>query len=328
MTEQPLKNQLEFSPCPLCNSFEFDLRYTARDQIAQTPGIYSVVRCSTCGLSRTQPRPLESCISNFYPSNYGPYAKAKLVADEKNNRTKSSAWILVLRGVLKAINRSLGINPQNTLPPVEFSPARLLDYGCASGGYLNTLDRAKYQLTGVDFSVDALNDASKLGLTVFCEPVESSHFDPGSFDIITAWMVLEHLYDPIATLRKLRHWLAEDGFIMISVPDSSALHRKIFRGLSYDDQVPTHLIHYNVRTIKGVMDKAGFKVAEVRWQPNSRSLLLSVRNVLDACHLRRVSKAYVKIIDSRLGRLAGYFLGLVLALMRQSARIEIVAKKS
>ena len=328
MTKQKMSNQFEFSPCPLCNSFEFALRYTARDLIAQTPGVYSVVRCTACGLSRTQPRPLESCISNFYPTNYGPYAKTKLVDDEKKYRSKSSTWILVLKGVLKAMSRSLGINPQNTLPIVETGPVKLLDYGCASGGYLNSLDRVKYQPIGVDFSVDALNDAKKLGLTVFCEPVAFSHFEPGSFDIITAWMVLEHLYDPIGTLRKLRHWLAEDGFIMISVPDASALHRKIFRGLSYDDQVPTHLIHYDVRTIKGVMNKAGFSVVEVRWQPNSRSLLLSVRNVLDACHLGRVSKTYVNIIDSRLGRLAAYFLGFFLALIRQSARIEIIAKKS
>jgi len=323
-----MNNQFEFSPCPLCNSFEFDLRYTAQDLIAQTPGIYSVVRCSACGLSRTQPRPLESCISNFYPSNYGPYAKRKLVVDEKKYRSNSSTWILVLKEVLKGMRRSLGVHPQNTLPIVKTSPVKLLDYGCASGGYLNNLDRAKYQLIGVDFSADALDDAKKLGLTVFCEPVAFSHFEPGSFDIITAWMVLEHLYDPIGTLRKLRHWLAEDGFIMISVPDASALQRKIFRGLSYDNHVPNHLIHFDTKSIKRLMNVAGFKVVEVRWQPNSRSLLLSVRNVLDACHLGRVSKTYVNIMDTRLGSLAAYFLGFVLALIRQSARIEIIAKKS
>ena len=221
-----------------------------------------------------------------------------------------------------------GIKPAKSLPRLNRSPARLLDYGCASGGYLLALDPDEYQLTGIDFSPSALSDAANLGLSVFCEPVHSNTFEAGSFDIITSWMVLEHLYDPVSTLQKLHHWLADDGIIMVSVPDFSSFHRSIFRGSSYDNHVPQHLLHYNAKTIQIVMNKARFQVVEIRWQPNCRTLLMSIRNFLESHFPRQYLRIYTRLLDSMLGKLLAYFLGLVLAVIRQSACIEIIAKKS
>jgi len=203
-----------------------------------------------------------------------------------------------------------------------------LDYGCASGAYLNSLERQKFRSTGVDFSSDALNEAKKLGLSVFLEPIHIDQFDAKSFDIITAWMVLEHLYDPLYTLHRFRHWLVDDGFIMISVPDFSAFHRSVFRGLSYDDQVPTHLIHFTPQTIVRMMNSAGFNVVEVRWQPNSRSLLISIKNFFDAYCPSVLSKCYVLFLKSRIGGIFAYILGFALALIHQSGRIEVIANKA
>jgi len=321
-------NTFEFSPCPLCGSIDAIPKYTSRDLIAKLPGIYAVVRCTQCRLCRTQPRPLENCIKNFYPPDYGPYTNAKPSSEKRIYNSESQGHSHKLKAIFRATYRALGIYLPRTLPNIDRSPLRLLDYGCASGTYLNSLDRQKFRSTGVDFSSDALNEAKKLGLSVLPEPIHIDDFRPESFDIITSWMVLEHLYDPLYTLRKLHHWLAADGFIMISVPDFSAFHRSVFKGLSYDDQVPTHLIHFTPQTIVRMMNSAGFNVVEVRWQPNSRSLLMSIRNFLDAYFPAVVSQGYVLFLKSKIGGAFAYILGFALAIIRQSARIEVIANKA
>src|SRR3546814_20558991 len=53
------------------------------------------------------------------------------------------------------------------------------------------------------------------------------------FDVVVGWMVLEHLHEPLAALKKLRRWVRQDGWLVLSVPDAGGLELKLFRDRWY-----------------------------------------------------------------------------------------------
>jgi len=100
---------------------------------------------------------------------------------------------------------------------------RVLDVGCAAG----TLDRILVdrgcQVVGVEGDPDAAMLAEKV-----CERVVVGDLDlidlaaelaGDTFDVILAGDVLEHLRDPVRTLRQLRGLLRPGGYLAISIPN-------------------------------------------------------------------------------------------------------------
>ena len=64
---------LEDLGCPLDCPRSDETILTGRDLINGLPGTFTIVRCRTCGLMRTNPRPAPGSMGFFYPDDYGPY---------------------------------------------------------------------------------------------------------------------------------------------------------------------------------------------------------------------------------------------------------------
>jgi len=64
---------LENVTCPLGCSKSDEVILTGCDLLHDLPGEFTVVKCRTCGLMRTNPRPTSDTIGFYYPDNYGPY---------------------------------------------------------------------------------------------------------------------------------------------------------------------------------------------------------------------------------------------------------------
>lgn len=98
---------------------------------------------------------------------------------------------------------------------------RVLDLGCASGGLLALLrDRAGH-LAGLELSATAARAASEVADEVVCGALEDPElpFAAGSFDLVVAADVLEHLADPAAALRRAVGWCRPGGAVLVSVPN-------------------------------------------------------------------------------------------------------------
>jgi SAM-dependent methyltransferase len=103
---------------------------------------------------------------------------------------------------------------------VRLPPARVLEVGCAHGGYVALLGWAGYEATGTELSPWVARFANEtFGVTVLAGPIESQPFQPGSFDIIILNDVIEHLADPVATLGHCATLLAKDGLFVIQTPE-------------------------------------------------------------------------------------------------------------
>lgn len=83
--------------------------------------------------------------------------------------------------------------------------------------------------------------------------------------------LLEHLADPVSVLRRMKHWLAEDGSLFLAVPNANSVHRVIAvrmglirtaDELSDNDRRVGHRRVYTPGLLRSQVEQAGFEVAE------------------------------------------------------------------
>jgi len=102
---------------------------------------------------------------------------------------------------------------------------RILDIGCATGYFLEAAQQEGYEPFGVEYSGWAARIAQdKFGTdNIFTGILEQSHWEQGSFDIITMFDLFEHVRHPAQMLSLTASLLKKDGLIMIMTPDTGSL---------------------------------------------------------------------------------------------------------
>ncbi|NBQ59414.1 MAG: class I SAM-dependent methyltransferase, partial [Opitutaceae bacterium] len=99
-------------------------------------------------------------------------------------------------------------------------PARVLELGCAHGGYVALLGWAGFTATGTEMSPWVVEFSRQtFGINALAGPIETQPFALGSFDVIVLNDVLEHLPTPAATLAHCARLLSPDGFFVIQTPE-------------------------------------------------------------------------------------------------------------
>lgn len=270
---------LEDVSCPLGCSKTDEVVFTGHDLLHDLPGEYTVVKCRTCGLMRTNPRPTPDTIGFYYPDDYGPYVESRV----QRARPKSASWIKKLLRPL--FNRVFNFNMTN-LPTM--APGRMLEIGCASGAFLHHMAGQGWQVQGIEFSEKAAQAAAQLGYRVHAGPLETAPQPDESFDLIVGWMVLEHLHDPIGGLQKLREWAKSGAWLALSVPNAGSLEFRLFKEKLYALHLPNHLYHFTPRTIEKLLQAGGWSLEKVFHQRTLNNFIGSVGYVLR-------DKGYVKL---------------------------------
>ncbi|RPI15807.1 MAG: class I SAM-dependent methyltransferase [Lysobacterales bacterium] len=295
--------------CPLSDQLEIE----AGDRLHGLPGRYRVVRCARCGLLRTNPRPAPAAMGSYYPEDYGPH--------QMNDEADASPAGAATRRA--RLLRRLGLEVRAT-PPV--SPGRLLEIGCASGGWLARMQQAGWSVRGIEFSPRAAERARHRGFDVQVATIESATAPPEPVELVAAWMVLEHLHEPVEALRRVREWVTPEGYLIASVPDAGALERRLFGARWYALQLPTHLFHYSPATLGRLLAAAGWRVERVAWQPNCMNLLHSLEYLAEDRGQKRLGSAVRWLRSAPGAARLRVILGWLLARLRQSGRIEVWAR--
>jgi SAM-dependent methyltransferase len=130
---------------------------------------------------------------------------------------------------------------------------RILDVGCGTGA--NLLMLSKYgEAEGVDISEDALAFCRERGLDkVRLGAGEELPYEDGTFDLVTALDVVEHMDDDLAGLREMRRVLRPGGRVLLFVPTFMFLW-----GLQ--DDVSNHRRRYRLPELRRVLEQAGFEI--------------------------------------------------------------------
>jgi 2-polyprenyl-3-methyl-5-hydroxy-6-metoxy-1,4-benzoquinol methylase len=106
-----------------------------------------------------------------------------------------------------------------TLLTYKIPPGKTLELGCAHGGFVATLQWAGFTSTGLELSPAIAQIARDLfEVDVLEGAVEDQRLAPGTFDAIVMMDVLEHLPDPVVTMRRCVQLLKPDGLLLIQTP--------------------------------------------------------------------------------------------------------------
>lgn len=116
-----------------------------------------------------------------------------------------------------------------TLMKYKLAPANVVEIGCAHGSFVALLRQVGYQASGVEMSPWVVEFGKQtFAIPIEVGPVEDLEIPAGSLDVIALMDVIEHLPDPVATMRHCLQLLKPDGMLLIQTPQ--------FReGMQYDD---------------------------------------------------------------------------------------------
>jgi len=138
----------------------------------------------------------------------------------------------------------------------------LLDLGCSSGAFLELMRGESWKLYGIEMSAEVARTAeAKTGAEVFVGSILDAPFPPASFDVITCFDVLEHLYEPRRVMARVSEWLKPGGIFYVLVPNIDSAEGRVFRSYWHGLELPRHLFHYSPTSLKFLAKTAG--LAEV-----------------------------------------------------------------
>jgi SAM-dependent methyltransferase len=153
------------------------------------------------------------------------------------------------------------------------SRGNLLDVGCGNGGFLRAFRarNPRWRLCGTEF--DRRNEKVLKKIPGFVRLYCGKHMPPpGQFDLISLVHVLEHLENPSGYLAGLRQLSRPGAKFVIEVPDAEAN--------PFILPVADHVSHFDRRSLRTIVEKAGLKVEFLRNDLVPRELTLVAKLAL------------------------------------------------
>ena len=236
-------------PCNLCGSLNFK-------PALECEGFF-FVSCKRCGLVQRNPQPVREEIIARYSSVYG---KDYLSYEIKNEAAFLNLQLLALKdaGFFKLEKKFFlyaGADADKT-PSV-------LDIGCATGSLLARLRETGWRVTGVEISPAAGYARNERNLDIRSLPLEENNFSTGSFDVVLASHLIEHLNAPRDFLAEVYRVLKDGGYLFITTPDISGFQARIFKG-RWRSAIFDHLFLFSKRTLTKMLLNAGFQIERCR----------------------------------------------------------------
>lgn len=238
---------VEEAVCELCGRPPTDLLLTTHDMGWRAPGEWSLVRCRTCDLIITTPRPVPGEMGRYYADWYN-HKSIEEVRDESASGAfnRYVAWMR-----LKMLEKT---------GPLECG-SRVLDVGAGFGVQLQYyIHRRGVETTALDFD-PAVTEHSLIQdvADIRTGDLLDAGFEADSFDVVTLYQTLEHVYRPKATLAEAWRILKPGGRLVVEVPDYGAPWRRVFGRYWFATMVPVHLHHFTRGSLRRVVTVAGFE---------------------------------------------------------------------
>jgi SAM-dependent methyltransferase len=246
----------DLRPCPLCGNDAFKT-LGRRGGPSHRAGLgveTTIVRCRNC--HAVYPRP-------FLIPDRNPYDA--YVADDyfhgKDQAGKVEGGRLLAERAKELLGRT----------------GRMLELGCGRGEQLLGARDAGWEVAGVDMTAGFV--PADLGLSIEIAPLETAKFLDRTYDVILLAAILEHVYDPIACLRRVHDALAPGGVVFIDVPNECSLWTRVGNAYMHARRrewainlsptfPPFHVVGFCPASLGTALAKTGFSVVSLetpRW---------------------------------------------------------------
>jgi SAM-dependent methyltransferase len=235
--DQAMPETASKTKCPLCGGGKIEPLMTATDRFHWRTEKYDLMRCTGCSYVwlADPPRPEE-----MGPHYSEDYHRVIMAAGEL---TASSRW-----------GRQCDTIAQHK------KGGAILDIGCSSGGFLKAMKGGAWKLYGIEWEASTAEKAkAATGAEVFVGEALDAPFPDESFDVITGFDLLEHVYHPRQFLAKVQQWLKPGGIVYVGLPNIDSWEAHMLGTYWYGLELPRHLSHFSPRSLRHVFNSLGFQ---------------------------------------------------------------------
>lgn len=246
------------------------------------PGTWSLHRCRGCGSGWLDPRPDAASLSRAYAGYFTHQAiRERIIVRRcgivrrrlhdtlndymnhryRTQRTPAAAygrWLIRLLPPLRAAVDA-------TCRHLPRGGGLLLDVGCGNGAFLRLAREMGWQVAGLDFDPEAVQQARNAGFDVTLGSIETLDGIVDRYDVITLSHVIEHVANPHAMLTRAWRLLKPGGMLWLETPNLDSLGHQLYgrhwRGL----EPPRHLVLANADSLRMSLSRAGFVGIRQRW---------------------------------------------------------------
>jgi SAM-dependent methyltransferase len=301
-------------PCCLCGSERRTVIGTGPDFEYDTcANLWTYVRCDGCGHHYLNPRPEPGALATIYPPSYGNYSNSI----DPGLAFRVKAW-------LEGFDlRRLGA----AIPP----GGAVLDIGCGDGRLLDGIRRAcphVGRLEGIEIAKAAAAGAVASGYPVTIGSIDDLELEPSRYDLVCLIQVIEHLFEPVACVRKVRRALRPGGRVLFETPsvrcaDFALFRRRYWGGYHF----PRHLNLFEPASFARMLEAAGLEVLSVTHKLQPVHWVWSCHHFLKAHRFpRRIAEGFNIRNPFYLG-IFSCIDAVQLLLLRRSSNMQVIARR-
>jgi SAM-dependent methyltransferase len=236
-----------FSQCTICGN----------QHLKELPGyrLAYLVKCAGCGFVFSQKIPTQAELSAHY-EGYG------------RNDYLSPITIKRYHEILDNLEKYRQSN-------------RLLDVGCGIGYFLVEAKNRGWEVYGTEYNERAVDICQKKGIHMQLGMLNTAHYEPGFFDVITSFEVIEHINNPLQDVQKFHHLLARGGAVYLTTPNFSSVSKNYLGNRWNIITYPEHLSYYSASTLTHLFKINGFKKIKIETTGVSISRIKVSKNQSD-----------------------------------------------
>ena len=222
--------------------------------------------CNQCGLIQTYPALSREFHEEFYSYHYRPlYLKSKIVdyqsvVTEQSDKAKKYLDYFMNNGLSE-----------------QLTDLSIIEIGCSSGGTIDGLKIAAKSVQGCDLDIEAIKfaqDNFKLNVEVGMYP--SSLPDGAKLFILSH--ILEHVFNPLETLKEIRLLMNIGDYLFIAVPGINGVSAGDYKNDLRRYFHIAHVTDFTNTTLANVANYAGFKTMSMDQEINGLFIADEVSN--------------------------------------------------
>jgi len=140
----------------------------------------------------------------------------------------------------------------------DLKPKSYLDFGCGAGGTMELLKGKASFIAGLEVQEDIAAILSQSVFTMY----ENENALPGNtFDVVSLFHVLEHLIEPMESLRALRKSMKLGGTLLVEIPHAhdillTTFDLEAFKKFTFWSE---HLILHTKTSLRAFLEAAEFR---------------------------------------------------------------------